>query len=169
MLAHTNLSLPFVLTQAKTMTLLLPVENGKKFPYIVIEYFKQELEERPGDTILRMKGDSPSRTNLESVYDFEKQRFSQTTIKVNDDDHRIYSDRWKHIHKIIVIEPSPTQTYFSLSLDHPHYSVHPIEYQSFESNVIAFQRKNGGLPHLHFCPNTSNHFFSGVAYCNQQL
>jgi hypothetical protein len=139
------------------------------FPYIVIEYFKEDLEVRPGDKILRMKGDSSSRVDLEEYYDIKQQKFKAASIILHSDDNRVYTERWKYIGTIVVIQPSPTQTYFSESLDHPHYSVHPIEYQSFQSHVKAFQRTNGGLPKLKFCNNTINHSIPGMVTITNQM
>ena len=151
------------------MTSLTPVSNAKDFPYIVIEYFKEDLEVRRDDKILRMRGDSPARVDLESHYDSNKQTFKVSTIIIHKDDNRVYSERWKYIGTIVVIEPSPTQTYFSESLNHPHYSVHPIEYPSFKSHVEAFQRSNGGLPELKFCQNTINHSIPGMVTVANQM
>ena len=44
---------------------------------------------------------------------------------------------WMHVQEIVVVEASPMQLYFSESMDHPHYTVHPLEYKSFEKQVKA--------------------------------
>ena len=56
-----------------------------------------------------------------------------------------------------MIPPSPKQVYFSESLDHTHYSIHPLEYPSFVRHLSAFRSSNGNVPILKFCCPNKNH------------
>jgi hypothetical protein len=135
----------------------------------VIEYFSNTLEEPPGNACLRMNGDSGSRVDLEPLYDSASKKFTVSRVVIADDDNRVHTHRWEYVRHIVVIEQSPTQTYFNESLNHPHYSVHPIEYESYKNHLKTYQRKNGGLPQLHFCPSTRNHCIKGFITINNSF
>lgn len=139
-------------SHSKMTTLSVP---GDDFPYIVIEFFKT-MEDRPSNSSIGIISTNNNR-RLESSYDACQQSFTTNSITIPADDYRVYSERWKFIQKIIVIAPSPMQTYFSESLDHPHYSVHPIEYQSYLKYLRTFQTTNNGFPSLNFCDSQHNH------------
>ena len=69
----------------------------------------------------------------------------------------MFVGRWKYVKAITVIPQTKIQVYFSYSLDHPHYSVHPIEYQSYLVHLKNFQKENKGMPEFHLCDGKDNH------------
>ena len=125
------------------------------FPFIVIEYFKTGLSERPSDTVLRISKNSTP--NLSKLFNHPKDCFHPKIISLQPNDNRVYTKRWKYIEAIAVVPQSQTQIYFSTSLDHPHYSVHPMEYQSYKEHVRDYQNANNGEPKLHYCDPGVNH------------
>jgi hypothetical protein len=126
------------------------------FPHIVIEFFRRDLTQRPSDMALRIL--SPvEHGRLHAAYDSTNKQFTMSSIIISNEDNRVYSHRWGYIESIVVIQQSALQSYFCKSLDHPHYSVHPLEYNSFLNHLQRHQKKNKGEPKLLFCNNKNNH------------
>jgi hypothetical protein len=131
------------------------------FAYVVIEYFKDGMDSRPSDIALRIMPQDDISLKLQQAYDKTNDHLSSGPIVLPAGDNRVFTGHWDHIQLIVVIEPSAMQTYFSESLDHSHYSVHPLEYKSYLSYLKLYQRKNNGRPSLKFCCSQSNHWIAG--------
>jgi hypothetical protein len=127
------------------------------FPFIVIEHFNVGRDKRPKDQDLFLKGQDYGPKSLLKEYNPVTDSFSQNIIELHADDNRVCEKRWDYIDNIYVIQPCQTQSYFCESLDHPHYSVHPLEYQSYLKQVTKYQQQQNGRPILHYCENTKNH------------
>ena len=106
-------------------------KDGSDFPYIVIEYFDLPRSECPSDTELGLLENSPSWMELPSIYKKDSDSFDDKDVELSTRDYRVYGKRWKYIGYVAVIEASGMQVYFSKSLNHPHYSIHPREYKSY--------------------------------------
>ena len=148
-----------LVSSGKMVPGVTPLSSGEGFPFVVIEYFKNDIRDRPTDAQLRI--DSGSTPDLSRHYKKETNSFQVDKLDIENGDNRIHAPRWIYIDLIVVIAPSPEQTYFSESLDHPHYSVHPLEYQSYLAHLKRFQRQNGNSPKLRFCDGTKNHSLKG--------
>jgi hypothetical protein len=131
----------------------------------VIEYFyKHEDIKIPNDADLHIHSESNENQNLKQFFDDSTQSFKNQKIKIGKNDNRVYTLRWKWIEKIVLIEPCQQQIYFSESLDHPHYTIHPLEHESFLQYVVTFQNKNHNKPDLVFCSSKENHYIPGFIY-----
>jgi hypothetical protein len=132
--------------------------NPKDFPFLVLEFFKDDyLASAIGDTEICIDVKSNSVSNaLKEAYDPEYDTFNLPQVDIPSTDARVCVDRWSIIKHIVVIEPNPIQVYFARSLNHPHYTVHPLEYKSYLKHLHDF-KKNSAHPILTFCANTKNH------------
>jgi hypothetical protein len=106
----------------------LPTADG--FPYLVMELFRENvIPSTLSDSGLMIDGRHICASKcLEEAYNSEKDCFSTNQIAIEDTDARVYTERWKLARHVVVIQPKPVQIYFARSLNHPHYSVHPLEY-----------------------------------------
>ena len=152
-----------------SVTVLDDVDVVGDFPLVVIEYFYEDNVGCKSDHELRMEGQDHIATRLRSMYHESTGRMDDTAIELDETDNRVFHGRWEKVEVIAIIYPSQTQTYFSESLNHPHYSVHPREFNSFCKRVKAFQRMNNGFPHLRLCKGDSNHVIPGRLYVTNLL
>jgi hypothetical protein len=133
-------------------------EVEKEFGYVVIEYCTTE---RPNDLEMHITPQDYISQELLARYREERDTMDGSDFDLHSNDNRLFEGRWKYVELIAVIEQSHVQTYFSESLDHAHYSIHPIEYPSFLRHVQAYQRRNKGVPILKFCSSAINHCIPG--------
>jgi hypothetical protein len=143
--------------------------SAKDMPYLVIEYFrKSSLSQKIKDIQLGIRKQEAIAGTLQKIYKDETDSFGEKEVDIPAMDNRVFTERWKLIEVIVVVESSLMQTYFSYSLDHPHYSVHPLEYQSYKNHLHRFQRANNVHPLLRFCDSSRNHDIAGCLYvCNR--
>jgi hypothetical protein len=140
------------------------------FPYLVIEYFRQNsLSQTISDKKLRIEGQLEIAGKIKEVYSEATDSFLVEQIKISGSDNRVYKERWKLIEMIVVVEPSLFQTYFSKSLNHAHYSVHPLEYQSYCQHLRQFQKTNKEHPTLYFCSKQQDHDIPGLIYVRNKV
>jgi hypothetical protein len=132
---------------------LTPFTLVDGFPYLVIEYFKSDLIGRPTDVELRISTPTEEVLPIKAV---------EGITDIEEDDNRVYKFRWRFVHTIVVIPATIVQTYFSESMNHPHYTVHPLEYKSYCSYLKSFQDGNDGYPILYFCDRNQNHTLTGM-------
>jgi hypothetical protein len=117
--------------------------SSLEFPYIVIEYFRKGLHRIPSDSALKIQRQEDLEGRLLSFYDEDTQSFKVTEIPIDQNDNRVYYQRWKLVDLLVIIPPSVTQSYFSYSLDHAHYSK-----QRKGGNPVAIYRLEGEGPRL---------------------
>ena len=127
------------------------------FPYIVIEYFKDDVPDKLKEAKFKKNRTNDQQEKLIKYYDAEIDSFSQNKVTIEKDDPRVNSKRWETIDTIAVVQPSRVQVYFSSSLDHPHYTVHPLEYDSFLKHLREHQLLNAGSPKMTMCGPRQNH------------
>ena len=118
----------------------------QEFPYLVIEYFKDDLRKPPSDIKLHITAQDRIASKLKSRYCKTNDSMEATPIVLDAQDNRVFHGRWEHICLIVIVQQSKTQTYFSESLNHAHYSLHPLEYKSYISLLKSFQKQNHGQP-----------------------
>jgi hypothetical protein len=140
----------------------------EEFPMVVVEYFFASSTGSKTDREWRIEGQEHIAALLQSKYNEDTGEMDCSDISLGDD-NRVYTERWKEVEVIAVIYPSVSQTYFSESLNHPHYSVHPTELDSFCSHVKAFQKLNNGYPLLRLCKGDSNHIIPGRLHVTNVL
>jgi hypothetical protein len=147
----------FSSNEHSTSRTLEPLTTIDGFPLLVIEFMK---------TCSPNKGiklpNKPPTIDLEKIYHGEKHKFTVPNLEINEGDPRVCCKRWLAVDTIVVVPPSKMQTYFCESLDNPHYSVHPIEYQSYLIHLRGLQETNGGSPNLYYCSPNENHHLVGL-------
>jgi hypothetical protein len=134
--------------------------NG--FPLLVIEYFRGDMEQHNilnKDKQLNIEKQEKLAGLVKTYYQEDTDSFSVSEMTISKEDNRVSKSRWKMVEWIAIVEASPQQTYFSSSLNHPHYSIHPMEYKSFRGHWISFCKNNKNKhPKRHFTivmPNTT--------------
>jgi hypothetical protein len=142
----------------------------ENFPYLVIEYFRMSTTaDKISDIQLKIKAQSSMAGKLKKVYCETTDSFAVTSLDVTQSDNRVYGGRWNLVELICVIEPSATQTYFSHSLNHAHYSVHPLEYDSYCAHLTRFKQSHSQHPTLRFCGRDTDHDIQGYLFVRNKL
>jgi hypothetical protein len=145
-----------------------PAASNAGFPLLVIEFFRPSTPmEIMRDATLRILKQDSLVGRLRKNYDHETDSFTTSQIEILDVDNRVVTKRWQWIELVAVVEPSPAQTYFSSSLNHPHYSVHPMEFRSYLLHFENFCKEkrlaNKELPRLVYCDAERDHDIPVVA------
>jgi hypothetical protein len=116
-------------------------ESNSELPFVVIEYFHPSTNNNKiVDSKWGITKQESHAGRLKKCYKEESDSFTQSKIDIPPNDNRVHKERWSIVDQIVVIEPSLVQIYFSYSLNHPHYSVSPLEYPSY---ILTFGSSKG--------------------------
>lgn len=129
--------------------MLDPLVNPQDFPFVVIEYFRDDIVDRPTDQELRICSGMKV-GHLQKLFNNTTGQFTTSSVEIDNEDNRVFNKRWDMVEFIAVIAPARMQTYYCVSLDNPHYSVHPIEFKSYRRHLSMYQKKNKGVPEFFF-------------------
>ena len=146
------------MTTSYPVSVVSSLADGFDFPYLVMEFFHDGYEFLANDAklCLDVKSNHVNQALLDA-YDMELDCFLVDQVDIPDTDARVFHGRWEHVKTIVVIEPSPVQIYFARSLNHPHYNIHPLEYEAFKKHLEIFAGHRKGAPTLHYCSANKNH------------
>ena len=104
--------------------------NPQDFPFVVIEYFRDDVVDRPTDQELQICS-GIKEGHLQQSFNNTTGQFTTSSVEIDNEDNHVFN----MVEFIAVIAPAPMQTYYCVSLDNPHYSVHPLEFKSYSRHL----------------------------------